>query len=178
MKYVHNNVAWAMKLQADLEEYMDACVDSVDGDEEIETVSEEPFCGCNVCYYREIIMWLVPEIIDAYRAGIIEEDEQLPKLSKQSLAESFEYDVDKIYDDAKFILLRKHNDYGPKNIAQSPGGALNGLRVRMWDKIARINNLMDSGVSPSNESLRDSFLDLMNYAAIAQLVIDERWPND
>jgi len=178
MKYVHNNVAWAMKLQADLEEYMDACVDSVDDDEEIETVSEEPFCGCNVCYYREIIMWLVPEIIDAYRAGIIEENEQLPKLTRQSLSESFEYDVHNVFDSAESVLLQKHADYGPKNIAQSPGGALNGLRVRMWDKMARINHLMDSGVAPENESLRDSFLDLMNYSAIAQLVIDGQWPDE
>jgi hypothetical protein len=46
----------------------------------------------------------------------------------------------------------------------------------MWDKIARINNLLDSGVEPSNESLRDSFLDLLNYSAIAMMVLDGVWP--
>jgi hypothetical protein len=46
----------------------------------------------------------------------------------------------------------------------------------MWDKIARINNLLDSGAHPSNESLRDSFVDLMNYSAIAILVLDRKWP--
>jgi len=74
------------------------------------------------------------------------------------------------------LLIRKHHDYGPKNIAHSPGGPLNGLRVRMWDKIARINNLLDSGVKPSNESLRDSYLDLLNYSAIAMMVLDNVWP--
>ena len=34
------------------------------------------------------------------------------------------------------LLISKHRDYGPKNISQSPGGALNGLRVRMHDKLA------------------------------------------
>lgn len=91
---------------------------------------------------------------------------------------TFEDKVDKVYFDAMSVLLKKHNDYGPKNIAQSPGGPLNGLRVRMWDKLARINNLIESGVTPENESLRDSFLDLMNYSAIAMLVLDENWPED
>ena len=91
---------------------------------------------------------------------------------------AFIADVWRIMDTAGNLLIRKHHDYGPKNIAGSPGGALNGLRVRMWDKIARINNLIDSEVQPSNESLRDSFLDLLNYSAIAMMVLDNRWPND
>jgi hypothetical protein len=88
----------------------------------------------------------------------------------------FATDVWRIMDTAGNLLIRKHHDYGPKNIAHSPGGPLNGLRVRIWDKIARINNLLDNGVQPSNESLRDSFLDLMNYSAIAMLVLDGVWP--
>jgi hypothetical protein len=86
--------------------------------------------------------------------------------------------VYKYYGDNADLLLSKHADYGPKNISQSPGGPLNGLRVRMWDKIARINNLIDSGVSPENESLKDSFQDLANYATIAMLVIDNNWPEE
>jgi hypothetical protein len=90
--------------------------------------------------------------------------------------DAFVADVWRIMDQAGNLLLRKHRDYGPKNIAHSPGGPLNGLRVRMWDKIARINNLLDSGVKPSNESLRDSYLDLLNYSAIAMMVLDNVWP--
>jgi hypothetical protein len=88
----------------------------------------------------------------------------------------FATDVWRIMDTAGNLLIRKHHDYGPKNIAHSPGGPLHGLRVRMWDKIARINNLLDSGVKPSNESLRDSYLDLLNYSAIAMMVLDGVWP--
>lgn len=80
------------------------------------------------------------------------------------------------YDKARVLLLRKHADYGPDNIARAPGGALNGLRVRMHDKLARINHLIDSGVTPENESLRDSFIDLLNYGAIGLLVLDGHWP--
>jgi hypothetical protein len=79
------------------------------------------------------------------------------------------------YDEAEKLLLKKHKDYGPKNISASPGGAINGLRVRIHDKLARINNLYDSGATPENESLRDSFLDMANYALIALLVLDDEW---
>lgn len=84
--------------------------------------------------------------------------------------------VAETYAEAEGVLIRKHRDYGPKNISLSPGGPLNGLRVRMHDKLARINNLLDTGAEPANESLRDSFLDLMNYSAIALLVLDGKWP--
>jgi hypothetical protein len=96
--------------------------------------------------------------------------------STDNINDAFIADVWRIMDQAGNLLVRKHHDYGPKNIAHSPGGPLNGLRVRMWDKIARINNLLDSGVKPSNESLRDSFLDLLNYSAIAMMVLDGVWP--
>jgi hypothetical protein len=92
------------------------------------------------------------------------------------ISNEFITDVWRILDAAGNLLIKKHHDYGPKNISLSPGGPLNGLRVRMWDKTARINNLLDSGVQPSNESLRDSFIDLLNYCAIAMLVLDEKWP--
>ena len=76
------------------------------------------------------------------------------------------------------LLLKKHKDYGPKNISQAPGGAVNGLRVRMHDKLARINNLFDSGAEPENESFEDSFKDMANYAIIGLLVLQEKWPRE
>lgn len=91
------------------------------------------------------------------------------------LTKEFTQAVAQTYAEAEELLLRKHKDYGPKNISGSPGGPLNGLRVRMHDKMARINNLIDSGAVPENESLRDSFIDMANYALIALLVIDEKW---
>ena len=88
----------------------------------------------------------------------------------------FTYDADVIYDEIASTLVRKQLDYGPNNIAQAPGGPLNGLRVRIFDKVSRINNLIDTGVAPENESLRDSFLDLANYGVIGLMVIDGVWP--
>jgi hypothetical protein len=42
--------------------------------------------------------------------------------------------------------------------------------------LARINHLIDSGATPENESLKDSFQDMANYATIAMLVLDSKWP--
>jgi hypothetical protein len=46
----------------------------------------------------------------------------------------------------------------------------------MHDKLARINHLTDSGNAPEHEALRDSFIDLANYAIIGLLVLDGEWP--
>jgi hypothetical protein len=85
-------------------------------------------------------------------------------------------------DDAKVIvnqllqtLYDKHKDYGPMNIAGAPGGAMNGLRVRMYDKLARLNNLIDTGDTPKYEPLEDTLLDLANYAIIGLLVQRGQW---
>lgn len=90
--------------------------------------------------------------------------------------DKFHKDVVSISAELSKLLIKKHKDYGPLNISRSPGGPLNGLRVRIWDKVARINNLLDSGSTPENESLRDSFLDLANYSIIALMVLDQTWP--
>ena len=86
--------------------------------------------------------------------------------------------VDKTVQELADLLISKHHDYGPKNISQSPGGPLNGLRVRMWDKFARINNLIDNEVDPEHESLEDSFKDMANYAIIGLLVLRGQWDNE
>ena len=88
----------------------------------------------------------------------------------------FEDDLSEIFSEAEVLLLKKHRDYGPTNISRAPGGAINGLRVRMHDKTARINHLVDNNATPENESLRDSFIDLLNYSAIALMVLDGKWP--
>ena len=89
----------------------------------------------------------------------------------------FEIGVWETVEELVDLLLSKHKDYGPKNIANAPGGAINGLRVRIHDKTARINNLYDSirDMAPEHESFEDSFKDLANYAIIALLVLRGKW---
>ena len=87
----------------------------------------------------------------------------------------FDLDVWETMDSLAELLLSKHRDYGPKNISLSPGGPMNGLRVRMWDKLARINNLFDKDRNAKHEPLEDSFKDLANYGVIGLLVLRDKW---
>jgi hypothetical protein len=74
------------------------------------------------------------------------------------------------------LLIKKHRDYGAKNISNSPYGATQGLVVRMWDKIARIVNLTKQGnTTAENEPLEDSFKDIANYGIIGLLVLRGKW---
>ena len=98
--------------------------------------------------------------------------------TSQGITQEFIDTVRELLDEAGNLLLRKQMDYGPTNISKAPGGPINGLRVRMHDKIARINNLVDKGADPQNESLRDSFIDLLNYSAIAIMVLENKWPSE
>ena len=98
--------------------------------------------------------------------------------SAPALDPKFAIAVSETFDELKQLLIKKHLDYGPKNISESPGGPLNGLRVRMHDKLARINNLVDKGATPQYESLEDSFKDMANYSIIALLVLRNKWDTE
>ena len=67
------------------------------------------------------------------------------------------------------LLERKQNDYGYENINRF---GRDGILVRMHDKIARIENLadrIDAPRPPRNESLADSFVDLVGYSIIGMM---------
>ena len=84
-------------------------------------------------------------------------------------------DVDAILSELRSIMMKKQADYGPLNIALAPGGPMNGLRVRMYDKLARLNNLADKAATPNFESIEDTLIDLANYAIIGLLVQRGQW---
>ena len=84
-------------------------------------------------------------------------------------------DVDVILNELRSIMMKKQADYGPLNIALAPGGPMNGLRVRMYDKLARLNNLSDKDATPNFESIEDTLIDLANYAIIGLLVQRGQW---
>lgn len=91
----------------------------------------------------------------------------------QVLADSLLAAFDEAYD----LALRKQESYGPYNILRSPGSALNGLRVRLSDKQARWNHMIDTGNADRvNESLRETFMDALNYCAFAVLILDGTFP--
>lgn len=90
--------------------------------------------------------------------------------------DKFIADITELFAHAREVLLTKHKDYGPKNISEAPGGPLNGLLVRMHDKMARAKHLTYNNSVPNHESLEDTFMDLANYSIIAMMVLQGKWP--
>ena len=64
------------------------------------------------------------------------------------------------------LLCRKQYDYGHNNISNF---GIIGVAIRMCDKIARIENLQKRA-TPSNESIIDSYLDLVGYSMIVVML--------
>jgi hypothetical protein len=74
-------------------------------------------------------------------------------------------------EDISKILVRKQRDYGHHNIARF-GRA--GLLVRMHDKVARLENLLQNETNPENESVVDNFIDVIGYASIG-IMWERNW---
>ena len=70
-------------------------------------------------------------------------------------------------DDQVSLLATKQHDYGHRNIEKF--GQV-GVRVRLWDKIARYENLMTRQGDASHESLFDTLVDIVGYCAILAMV--------
>jgi hypothetical protein len=60
----------------------------------------------------------------------------------------------------KNLLRSKHADYGSENLLRF---GLFGIIVRMYDKLARLENLQNKK-NKVNETIRDTLLDLAGYA--------------
>lgn len=84
-------------------------------------------------------------------------------------------EANKIVAETIQMLVKKHEDYGPKNISDAPGGPMMGLAVRLHDKVARLANLIPSNKKPNHESIKDTFEDILNYAIIGLLVLEDKW---
>ena len=69
------------------------------------------------------------------------------------------------------LFKRKNQDYGD---AFANYGAI-GVLVRMGDKINRLSSVTNNGVHlVDNESVRDTIIDLQSYAAMANMLLDEK----
>lgn len=89
----------------------------------------------------------------------------------------FSMNAARLADEIVSTIVRKQEDYGPNNIRRSPFGPLQGLTVRLYDKIARLANL-SQGRKPQNESLRDTFIDIAGYGIIGLMILDETFPKE
>ena len=73
--------------------------------------------------------------------------------------------------EALHLFNRKNNDYGDSFAKYGPVGVI----IRLGDKIDRLVNISKNGIlCVDDESMRDTLIDLHNYAAMAVMLLDEK----
>ena len=76
----------------------------------------------------------------------------------------------KVQEEAKELFERKNADYGD---AFAEYGTI-GVLVRLGDKIKRFQSISNRGITlVDDEKLRDTLIDLHNYAAMGIMLLDE-----
>lgn len=76
----------------------------------------------------------------------------------------------KVQDEGLNLFERKNRDYGDAFATYGTVGVL----VRMGDKIMRLQSITNKGITlVDDERLRDTLIDLHNYAGMAVMLLDE-----
>lgn len=79
--------------------------------------------------------------------------------------------MQKVQKEGLELFEKKNKDYGD---AFAKYGTV-GVLIRMEDKLQRSISISNSGINlVDSESMRDTLLDLHNYAAMALMLIDEK----
>ena len=72
--------------------------------------------------------------------------------------------------EARTLFVNKNKDYGDAFATYGPVGVL----VRIGDKIQRLQSINKTGITlVEDEKIRDTLIDLHNYAAMAVMLMDE-----
>jgi hypothetical protein len=77
--------------------------------------------------------------------------------------------MSKVQKEGLELFTKKNADYGDAFANYGPVGVI----VRLGDKIRRLSSVSKNGVLVNNESIRDTLIDLHNYAAMAIMLMDE-----
>ena len=78
--------------------------------------------------------------------------------------------MDVIQLEARELFIKKNKDYGDAFATYGPVGVL----VRIGDKIQRLQSITKSGITlVEDEKIRDTLIDLHNYAAMAIMLMDD-----
>jgi hypothetical protein len=70
------------------------------------------------------------------------------------------------------VVIRKQHDYGSGNILNAPVDPRLGVLIRLNDKLHRAANLINKGADPKNESLQDTYTDIVGYGTILLMLQD------
>ena len=72
--------------------------------------------------------------------------------------------------EARELFIKKNADYGDAFAGYGPVGVI----VRIGDKVQRLTHISKSGINLiSDEDVRDTLVDLHNYAAMTVMLIDQ-----
>lgn len=75
-----------------------------------------------------------------------------------------------VHNEAKELFIKKNTDYGD---AFANHGTI-GILVRLGDKIQRLQSITKTGITlVQDEKMRDTLIDLHNYAAMGIMLLDE-----
>lgn len=79
--------------------------------------------------------------------------------------------LERIQNECRDVFSRKNKDYGD---AFAKHGTV-GVLVRISDKMSRFTNISKKGlqISVSDETLKDTLMDLHNYAAMAIMCMED-----
>ena len=77
----------------------------------------------------------------------------------------------KVQEEGLELFTKKNKDYGDAFATYGTVGVL----VRLGDKIQRLQSITNTGINLiEDEKLRDSLIDLHNYAGMAIMLMDEK----
>jgi hypothetical protein len=105
---------------------------------------------------------------------------QVFQFTYPELSESFKHLQKEQFD----LFSQKMLDYGLGNISlggdlnnlEDTNYALQGIQIRLNDKINRLKNLLKNGKNyVPGENIKDTFIDVATYGMIAMLVIEGKW---
>ena len=76
-----------------------------------------------------------------------------------------------VQDEALDLFKKKNKDYGDAFANYGPVGVI----VRLGDKINRLSHVTETNITlVENETIRDTLIDLHNYAAMAIMLMDQK----
>ena len=81
-------------------------------------------------------------------------------------------ELKKICKEIEELLKRKNEMYGDENIVKI---GKEGIIVRLTEKIERLKHLLENNINPPEETIEDTWNDIIGYGIIGLMLQRGRW---
>ena len=81
-------------------------------------------------------------------------------------------ELKKILDEIEVLIKKKNEMYGDENIVKI---GKQGVILRITDKIERLKNLFEKKINPHEETIEDTWQDIISYSVIGLMLERNRW---